>query len=670
MKRLNFLPALLCVLQVGFAQKPIFNLEDVSKELLRESSFAKDPGAEAAILNDYGSTKIEFDKENGFRLVFERQCRIKIYNDNGYAWATVSIPVYDDNELVQRLSQIKAFTYNLENGKVSKEKMDRSAVFKEKVNDSWTRIKFTLPGVKEGSIIEFTYVMFSNYFTTLPDWEFQKGIPVKHSELYVDIPEYFHYLQIPQGYWPFTNVETKDRVGTINTFTNTSSGYGSNNSSSYKITQYHWVATDVPAMRDEKFIGNPDDFKLKIEFQLASYNVPGVTYQEVLGSWETINKKFIVDYDLFGNNMMPKGFYKDELADILNRYSEPEQRMAAIYSFVTAHTKWNGERGYIPDQNIKKTFQDREGSCADINALLISMLRAAEIDADPVMISTRDHGLVNPVYPILDKYNFLIAVARINGKQYLMDATADNYPVGMLPPRCLNYQGRVISQTNPGWVELQPQRGIEVMSTSNFNITEEGDLCGSILNKYTGYGALDKIQKLSEDGEDSYKEKLLSSNESWKVQEFEIEEGTSASDPFVETINLEIGEKAQVMGNLIYLDPIISGKMEDNPFKQEQRKMPVDFSFPINQYHTSSFIIPEGYEAEALPKSISFSIPDKSAIFKYIVQQNGPIIQVVTHLQQTRSLYSASDYGDLREFYSVMLAKQNEQIVLKKQMGN
>jgi hypothetical protein len=78
------------------------------------------------------------------------------------------------------------------------------------------------------------------------------------------------------------------------------------------------------------------------------------------------------------------------------------------------------------------------------------MLRAVEIPADPVIISTIDNGMVHPIYPIITKYNYLIVRATIDGKTVLLDATEKDVPFGLLPYRCLNQRGYAIVRNPTG----------------------------------------------------------------------------------------------------------------------------------------------------------------------------------------------------------------------------
>lgn len=462
--------ALIAILTIcidSYADKPPIKLGAVSKQEIEMKTYEADPDADAVVLCDYATLSFNFDtNERQWENSLKRICRIKIFNDDGYKWATESVLLYDDNNLEESISQIKGFTYTLENGKTIKTKLSKGDIFREKASKNYTRVKFTMPNVKEGSVIEFSYSVRSNYLTILKRWQFQKSIPVMWSEYIVSIPDYLTYLKNTTGFESFFIYETSSRSKSFTETQTTRASHSSlqgqtSGSMTQKKTNYRddvmrWVTKDMPALKDENFVGNYNNYLMSVDFQLSNYRNLNNENQRVLSDWPGLISKFINDYSEFGPNMKKKSFYKDVTNQIISEYQDPAERTAAVYNFVSQHMKWDERERYIPSQSIKKSYAERTGSCADINALLVSMLRAVDIAADPVVISTIDNGLVHPVYPIISKYNYLIVRATIDGKSVLLDATEKDLPFGLLPYRCLNQRGYAISKTKPGWVDLTP----------------------------------------------------------------------------------------------------------------------------------------------------------------------------------------------------------------------
>ena len=663
----------------AFAQKAPIKFGDVSKEEIDMKSYEADPDADAVVLCDYGFLSFKYDMNKGWKNELRRICRIKIFNDNGYKWATTQLSLYDDNNVEQSISQIKGYTYNIVKGKVEKTKLGKDNIFREKTSKNRYSVKFTLPNVKEGAIIEFSYSIHSNYITILDPWKFQWSIPVKWSEYLVQIPEYLTYIQNSQGYGRFYKYEADTRsnalIWTESTHSNinfNSSGGGgmSNHKISYRDDVFHWIAKDLPALKDEAFVGNYKNFLLGVDFQLSNYRTFSDKNQRVLSNWSKVVDKFLHDYEDFGPNMHARNFYKDITENIMSKYSKPEQRIAAVYDFVSQYMKWNGKNDIIPNRNIKASFGDRTGTVADINALLVSMLRAVEIEADPVIISTVSHGLVHPTMPMLDKYNYLIAKANIGDKYVLLDATEKNIPFGMLPYRDLNQRGYAISEKNPGWVNQHPAHGMENTIVCMFTMLPDGTLEGNISNKKSGYSALNERKAIKKDGQDKFIENLKSKHPSWTINKVDIDNPKDVGQPVKEKIDLKITDAAEAMGSTIYFNPMIRGKIEENPLKQEERLLPIDFMVPMKNTYMFNLMLPEGYVVDEVPEPISIATPDHTASFRYAVKVMGNRLQLMSTWQIRKSFYAPDKFQALKEFYASIVDKHAGQIVLKKAPTN
>ncbi len=646
----------------------------VSIEELKMSSYDKDPNAEAVVLSDDGLVNFYYNESEGFIIEHTRTCRIKIFNDDGYDWADHSIYLYNNNSIEEKVATIKGFTYNLEGGKIEKSKLEKSSVFEEKTSKYRTKVSFTMPNVKEGSVIEFTYKISTNYFTAIPSWEFQKSIPVAWSEYTVKIPEYFTYLQNMQGGEPFHISDKSEESGNI-TFMNTTRTGGtgfsnvqtnySTNRINYRVDIFRWVTKDLPALKDEAFVGNYKNYVNRVDFVLASTNFPGSGFKNVLGTWESIVDKFLHDYEDFGPNMKKKSFYKDITDPIMAKYQKPEERLAAIYSYVNQSIKWNGKYDLIPDANIKNTYNNRTGNAAEMNALLISMLNAVDVEADAVILSTVDNGLVHPVYPIITQYNYMIARATINGKSILMDASEKNMPPGMLPQRCLNKRGYAISETRPGWVDLTPSEGQTQIITGKFNI--EGDLLkGNFSISEGGYTAISTRKKIQNKGFDKFLEDYKENHPQYDVEEYTIDSTNQDPLKLNKNIQLNIKEKVSTMGDLMYINPFVFVQQDENIFKQEERKLPVDFIMPMNETLVCSFDIPDGYTVDELPKSLKLAIPGNGIVYDFVIRQESGIIQLKSQLTIKKIFFTPEEYTDIRDIFTMIMSKQNEQIVLKK----
>lgn len=657
MKKLLTL-ALICLFHMGFSQKPPAKFGGVSKEEVEMKVYEADTSAAAVKLLDYGESQISYNQAVGFTLTFDRLIRIKILKKDGYDWANHEIPLYSQGSSDEKVVSLKAITYNLVDGKVVETKLKKDGIFDEKRTDNLNIRKITMPDVKEGSVVEIAYSVSSDFWTNLEDWAFQTSIPIIWSEYRVRIPEYFSYDKYMQGY---VGLAVRDETSMPITITVDSRD---NQILNLQEDRMRYVAKDVPAFKEEPFITTPKDYISRINFELAYVKMPNQPIKAYLGTWDDINKTYWEDTE-FGGQINGNNFLKSTVSEITAGQTAPEQKIGAIYNYVKQNVSWDGNYRKYVSTPLKKVLDEKKGSSAEINFLLASMLEKAGFDVSPVLVSTRNHGFVRQSIPVASQFNNVICLVRVDGKSILLDASSRYLPAGVLPENCLNGNGLVISKTGYSWAPLESLTKSKVVVTSMFTLSEDESLVGKVGYERTGYDAQRNRNRYFVDGEEKYLKDLSDSRE-WEITKSEFINAKEIDMPFKEEHEFQIQDNITSSADILYIDPFISGKMEENVFKLEERAYPVDFGSPFERTYLVKVTIPDGYEVEELPESKLFMLPDKGARYVYSANRIGNAINITSTLQVNKSIFAQTEYPNLREFYNQIVAKQSEMIVLKK----
>ena len=644
-----------------------------------DKNFVADSAAEAVVLCDFGRSRFETGSGD-FKLVFERVTRIKILKKSGYDWATVRVPLYKKGTNEEKISALRGFTYNMVNGQLVKEKMASDATFMEQRTANNFVRKFTLPNVREGSVIEYTYTINSDFLINFQDWQFQYNIPVRWSEYRASIPEYFDYKQLFQGYEPLV-VHERTEATTQYTFSQSGSfnddggglsgGTGRTGPSSTtvtpRVTNYRWAMKQVPAFRDEPYMTTSKDYVARVDFEMAGTKWPGRPYESVVGSWEKIDYE-LLNHENLGQQLKRGGFLKAELAAITAQHSDPEARAAAVHSLVRKAVKYNGTDWILSTGSLKRAYDQHSGNAADVNLLLIAALREAGLDANPLILSTRDHGRLIESLALLSSFNYVVAHVTLPGnKELLADATEAFVPCGMLPTRCLNGTGRLLlpGDGKSRWVSLAPAQRYINYHQIQLTMDERGGLKGKVHQEKGGYAGIDYRQTLVEKGEKKFMEDMAKTHEGWTIPTYTFKQRETLSKPL--TLDYEFtAPGADAPAPTLYLNLVRQFSEERNPFVHEDRRFPVDFAAPLDEVLMFTVTLPSGYEPDEMPKPAAIKLANDGGLFTYQVAATPGSLQIVSRLSLRRAVYSAEEYASLRQFYSLMLAKHAEQIVLKK----
>jgi hypothetical protein len=668
---------LLCLSQPLHAQPDPIKFGKVELADLQMKSYAPDTSAEAVILGDYGKSYFKYGPD-GFQIVHDRHVRIKILKKSGYDWATVKIPFYRaSGSSEEKISSLNGYSHNVEGGKPVKEKLTKEAIFEEKKSTNWYTKNFTMPNVKEGTVLEYEYTIISDFLFNLREWEFQNTIPVAWSEYRVVIPEYFRYRLLSSGYEPFhvseTGQKSVDFTIRVEGHNIANGGFSTTvrvptrfESVQARATSYRWVTKDVPALRDEPFITTMQDYITKIEFELSSTQFPGDLEKPVTSNWEAVNDMLLQEEN-FGGQLNRTSFAKDIVAVAKAKANEPAAQIALIYDFVRKSVKWNGHQSLFAENSLKKAYENHTGNVGDVNLMLVGLLRDAGLNANPVILSTRDHGRLLESYTMISKFNYVIAHVNLDGKDLLLDATDPLLIPSVLPTRCLNGAGRLISKKEGRWVSLYTSERLSQVTSVRLKLDPEGQFKGTVDLSEGGYAALPSRKVILGEGQEKYAENLRKAKTNWQIEKLDIKNAEKLGEALGVTCQIAIAEGAQMAGNRIYLKPLLTEGERENPFKNDVRKFPVDFGTPIDRTFVGSYTVPEGYVVEEMPKNIIVDLPEKGGRFTFMAAQNGNVIQVTSKISFRKSLYLPEEYAHLKEFYHQIVSKHAEQIVLKKQ---
>ncbi|MBA0884154.1 DUF3857 domain-containing protein [Flavobacterium undicola] len=642
-----------------------YRLGRVSIAELQEKVHTKDSTAVAAILFKKGRTYFNYDIKKGFVANHEIQIRIKIYKKEGLEWANFEVPYYIgyqnlSDEMVRFSDGI---TYNIENGSIVKTKLNSEGTFKGNVNENWKKATVTMPNVKVGSVIELKYTIKSENLTKFPVFQIQYSIPANHVEYCSEIPEYFIYKQLLTGY---VNVKSDMKLEQASqTYDNE---YRQTNSIIYQQIKSTFVVDDVPSLVRESYVDNMDNYKSSLQYELETTRYPNEPVKDYSQTWDGV-ARIIYDEKSFGKELLERLYLLEDLRAIINNQDKgisDLDKMNAVFKFIQSKMNWNGEYGYYTDKGAKQAYLDQTGNVAEINFNLINMLNLAGISANPVLVSTREHGI--PVFPGRTVFNYVIAAVEINGEKILLDATNKFTTSNILPLNTLNWNGRLIRQDGTSEeINLVPNKPSKQNYNLNVAVAKDGNISGKYLVQKTDYEALIFREREANMKNENYLEKKENEFNGIEISDYTIEnKNTDLSKAIVEKFTFTSNNHCEIIGGKMFINPLLFFTTNKNPFVQEKRKMPIYFGYPRQEKYNLNFEIPEGYEVESIPKPMKIATEDKSMVFLINSTVNGDHVQIAVTKEINIGIAAADLYGGLKDFYQKMIEMQHEKIVLKK----
>jgi hypothetical protein len=612
--------------------------------------FEKDASAEVLI------DKAELYYDPTLNINMDYHERIKVFNDNGKGHANIKLEYYSI-ENYEFITGLQAETINLVNGKQEITKLDKKQVYTQVIDKYRSAIVFSMPNVKAGSIIEYKYTWHTTDPVNIPTWFFQQKIPVKYSELNTSIPEYFYFSTQPHLLTFYANHATAQSSGSI--------GIGGD-AIMYNNNVEQRVMLNIPSLADEPFMSSSADNLERISFVLTSFRPPNGFVENYSNTWLKVEGRLAGDED-FGAQLKRKLTDEETIIDKAKAMKTDDEKIAYIFNEVKNDMKWNGDDDWYTIDGTAKAWDKKTGNSTEVNLILYHLLKKSGVNAMPMVVSTREHGKVNPAYTFLYQFNRGVVYVPVDStKYYILDATGKYNQFNETPYNLLNSSGLYLNMDNKtgGLIFLQKQTPVRKSVYINAEITPDGKMNGTAEVSGISFNRINAISRYKTDGETKYIDYLRNDDNNLKISSIKMENMDVDTLPLVQDISFNLDLSAA--DSYIYFVPNLFTSMGKNPFTSESRNTNIDFGYQDDLTVNSIYKIPAGYAVDALPKSMIITMPDKSITFKRIIASEDGTISARYVVIYNKTIYFKESYPDFHAFYKKMYELLNEQIVLKK----
>ncbi len=627
-----------------------FNTEglSVSRTELEQNVFSKDSTANALVIYETGNTYVD---KYDFKIYHTVHRKLKILNRDGFNKATEQVVLYNtDSGRREVIDNIKATVYNLEGDEVVMSKLDEATIIEEKFDDNHTLIKFTFPNVKPGCIITYSYQTVSPFFYKYQPWNFQKDIPVLYSEYITSIPGMYDYniklvggrkLYINESNIKYTCIDMP-RGGSAN------------------CLESRYVMKDIPAFIEEEYMTTSSNHIARVEYEIKTIRSFDGTVEHITKSWVDTNMEIRKTTEL-GRMYFKTAMVKDLIDDTELAGKNDLEKVKYIYDYVRNNFNSNKERKLLYNLSQKKLLQNKTGAPAEINMLLLNLLRVHDIDAKILLLSTRNNGFITRIYPVMTDFNYMLAHVKIDGKVYLLDANDEYISFGQIPYQCLNQYGRLFDMKKGSvWHDFSPQQSSSMNYRGEMQLGKDA-IKGSFEMRNSDYLA-SFFKEIYFSDPDLFVDNAINSKPDIEISNINLN-NLKKTDSLLK-FNFDVSKPLEVIGNKIYLNPFIVDFNDENPFKLQERSYPVDFGFKQSYGYATKINFGDHYVIEELPKPVKISLPQNAGSLIASYQANDNSVTVFFKVSFSKAIYDPSFYESLKELMNVFIDVQKNTFIV------
>ncbi len=646
----------------AWSQLPPIIWDNIPKSDLELTPDEQKNSSDAIILCDYGTATYE-DVRGEYRLVYFRHTRVKVFRQEGTRWANISISY--NKGAGDEITFLKAHAYTLQpDGKISVTETRPDEFFEKASGDGDVTVTFSIPGVFSGSVFEYSYRIVSSDLLNMRSWKFQRVLPVLWSEYRVQLSGIYNHVAVLHNVTDSLRINQKMEgvsdleAGTI--------GYARQNDLiRIPVTTGRYVMTNIPAIKEEPFMGPLADYLPEIRFQLYSVTFPGKEPVRFIQAWDDVAVYFLQN-QAFGGFISEGRLLNEVLKKIGKLPEKPAEKVEVIYRYVVSYFRWDHRYAILPDKNLQSFLNERSGNSAALNLLLTGLLKQAGLKANPVLISNRSNGKISDKIPLVQQFNNVICWVELASENCFLSALDPDRPFDLPDPDLYNEKGLVLRPGRAQWIDMpSPPPAVRNMVIS-LRFQTEGTMFGFIIIREKGEFALARKKEIMLTDVAAFSQNLLNNLfyglqvDSFSYKELNPQKNESS-------LTVSFSSRAWLNQftnkNIIYFEALLRNLLFRMNLPPVERKLPFILPYPVEETIVAVIEIPEGYEIESLPDEENISLPDNKASFQMKVSGNEEVAQIKSMLFLRSTFFSPSEYPYLRQFMNMVSAAQSQQIV-------
>ncbi|HEY5369682.1 MAG TPA: DUF3857 domain-containing protein [Hanamia sp.] len=434
------------------------------------------------------------------------------------------------------------------------------------------------------------------------------------------------------------------------------------NAEDFKL--YSWVVNKPQPLKDEP---------------LMPYNVDAGTilHLSTVASW-----KDIADwYSDITNNKSEEDF--EILALYKKLFPDPNKKMTQfqkaniIYDYIESNIRYSSvsfrQSAFVP-QRASATLTSRLGDCKDLSNLFVTLARKAGINAQMVLVDTRNNGQKDILLPSVE-FNHCIAKAQLDNKSYYIELTDNYLPFTALPNdlngalaleipyKSVNEKSELIQlkPTNRLKDIIKREMDISPSETGNLNVTVNtvmyGAFSSAVRSNYIGLDNDKQKLNLQKTIAGSFKNNVTLEKVSFKDLD-KLDDSVTYS--YTYKVNNEIAEIGSLNTfQIVYPDIVAS---LDN-FSADQRDYPIEYwrYETADAYQTTvNITAPKGKKFVELPKGETLSFEGLKYSIQYTLKAPDKLVVTRKFTDGREQQIATKDYTAFKSFFEkIVKAEQN-----------
>ena len=612
--------------------------QPISPAELQMTSMPEAPGAPAVILYRQVDRDDVANHQNTY-------VRIKILTEEGRKYANAEIPFFNGNESVH---SIKARTIRPDGSIANFEGKPMDKMIVKAKGIKYMAKVIVLPDVQVGSIIEYRYAdQLKEHYAFDSHWIVSEELFTKYAKFSLKPSQYFPVRFSWQGL-P-TGVVPKNERGVV-----------------------HLEVNNIAAFQTEDYMPPQNELKARVDFMYSEDTEP-----QADKFWKNEAKRANGQVESF---IGKRKAMEQAVAQIVSPTDTPEVKLQKIYARVqqlrntgyeeetTEQERKRGKEKTI--NNVEDVWKSGAGSGREITWLYLALVRAAGLEAYPVLVSRRNEYFFTPQVMDPHRLDDNVVLVKLNGKDTFYDPGTVFTPFGILPWPETAVKGLRLDKDGGAWVTTTvPDSTVSnITRKADLRMTDQGGLEGKVTVTFSGLEALSMRLELRNQDETTRTKYIEDVVREFIPVGIDVDlknkpDWSSSSPTLVGEFEIKVQGWASAAGHRALIPVGLFSAPEKHVFEHAMRVHPIYFDFPTGRIDDVTIELPLDWKVNSLPPGHK----DEGKVCSYntTAANNKGTLHLTRNLDINTLVLDTKYYGALRKFFQTVKTGDEQQIVVQ-----
>lgn len=373
---------------------------------------------------------------------------------------------------------------------------------------------------------------------------------------------------------------------------------------------------------------------------------------------------------LAGRDALPATL-STKLNELVKDAQDDREKVKRIYKYLQDNSRYVsiqlGIGGFQPIE-ASSVIKSNFGDCKGLSNLMKAMLKEVGISSYYCEINMREQRYLDKDFSNINQTNHAIVLVPLKNDSIWLECTSQKLPFGYVHDGIAGHDALIVTENGGKLCRLPSYSHSDNKSISKLtlNVFEDGKASGNVSFAEHLHAYDNNVSRIMSNDREKQVSYINQNLKLPRVQIGQITVSEDKSDRPSCTLDasFEASDIVNRTGNRLFISLCPLNKTHLDVFATAKRTSDILMKNGFSEEDSITFVIPESYIPESLPKDIALETPFGTLKTHTIIEANK--IVYTQNISVFAGQYSSAEYTDIKRLFSEITSAAKRKLVLKK----